>query len=386
METKKLLSFIHKLPVHIPPVKLSELSKTLLNRIIHQINLGRKEWKKERTYREEVLKEFPKGVDFQYIVEDIQEQIETFSKIGKKYSFMIGPRTFTIYVIYPYSSRISVKKIYSILNECVLKMYLWLYTASHFAPVGCSRELVIYWYLTEHKKELPKGSQTKIDRVHANTAFTMACPKETNNIYIFRKEEWFKVFIHETFHSLGLDFATLPDEYAKKAMFSIFPVSCDLRFYEAYTEVWAEIINVLFISLENGGNTISQMETYLLDEQIFSLFQNVKILNQQKIRYRELNTSRGKKYNEKTSAFSYYILKSIFIFFCNDFIEWCAMKNKGTIAFKKTPQNIIELVNFVRTKYQDPEYVKAIEELERWFSQTKYKGFEMDTLRMTIYA
>jgi len=62
------------------------------------------------------------------------------------------------------------------------------------------------------------------------------------------------------------------------------------------------------------------------------------------------------------------------------------MKNKGTIAFKKTPQNIIELVNFVRTKYQDPEYIKAIEELEGWFSQTKYKGVEMDTLRMTVYA
>jgi hypothetical protein len=337
------------------------------------------------TYQEYVLTEFPKDADFYHIVDEIREEIEMFSKIGKKYSFKIGSRPIVIYAIYPYNKRVDRGKTYKMLDESVQKMYCWLFAATHFAPKECSRELVVYWYLTDQKKRIPKKGDTTIDEVHANTAFTRACPTEANSIYIFRKEEWFKVFIHETFHSLGMDFAAMSDQYAKKAIFDIFPIQCDLRFYEAYTETWAEIINVLFVCIEKRGEfSYKTVEAFLENERMFSIFQKIKILQYNKMKYEDLFSP--STYKENTNILSYYILKSIFMFFCNDFIEWCAQKNKGTIAFKKTPLNIVFLVNFVKSKYDYPTYLYTIREMEKWFSKKENKGFEMGTMRMSIHG
>ena len=376
----------------ITPQKLSDKSKSLINKIADQIILGEKSWLSKRQYSEHVLgqDEFPKGVDFEYIDPEIREEIEMFSKIGKKYSFVVGGRTVDIYAVYPYKGSVNRPAIYHDLDESVKKMYIWLYTGGHFAPTDCSRELTIYWYLTAEKKMLPKIDREPIRALHANTAFTFACSPVPNSIYIYRKEEWFKVFIHESFHSLGLDFAKMPEGIANSAVFKIFDVSCDLRFYEAYTEAWAEIINVLFVCMENPG---SVFETLLNNERMFSLFQKTKILDHQKIKYRELFShllSKNQKvtknnYKEETPVFSYYILKSIMMFFYDDFIGWCIDNNLGSIAFVKSPENIKSLVSFIKGRFENPEYLKSIDEFERWFSVNGHKeADEMETLRMSI--
>ena len=389
MDSKKLLTFIKRHPLYDtqPPIQFSELSRTLLDKIVNQIHLGQNAWKLETTYNEHILgqDQFPKGADFYHIVDEIREEIEVFSKIGKRYSFTIGSRPIVIYAIYPYRTKVDTKKTFKLLDESVKKMYCWLYAANNFAPRECSREIVIYWYLTDRKKHIPKkGTNLPFDEIHANTAFTRACPIESNAIYIFRKEEWFKVFIHETFHSLGMDFASMSDEYAKKAMFEIFPVRCDLRFYEAYTETWAEIINILFLSMEkNGGLVYKNVETSLKCERMFSIFQKTKVLHHHKMNYRDICSPSN--YTENTNVFSYFILKSIFLFFCNEFVEWCALKNKGTVAFKKTPMNIIALVDFIKSKYKHPAYLYTIQQMEEWYSHANKKGFEMNTMRMSIH-
>jgi len=364
------------------PKKISGKSKALINKITDQILLGQDSWEHRRKYREHVLgeDEFPKGVDFEYIDPEIREEIERFSKVGKKYSFIVGGRAIVIYAVYPYSGVIHKTAIYKMLNESVKKMYIWLYAGSHFAPTECSRELTVYWYLTDKKKVLPEIDGEPIRSLHANTAFTFACSPVPNNIYIYRKEEWFKVFIHESFHSLGLDFAKMSEEIANSYIFKIFKVDCDLRFYEAYTETWAEIINVIFICMENPGLIF---EILMNNERMFSLFQKTKILNHQKMKYRSLLSKNN--YKEETPVFSYYILKSIIIFFYDDFIEWCVDNNRGSISFNKTPENIKSLVSFIKTRFENPEYLKSIDEFERWFSTNGHKDTdEMETLRMSI--
>jgi len=375
---------------NLPPIQLSQLSRSMLDKIIHQIYLGQKSLK-GGAITQKILgsNEFPKGKDYNNIVSEIRDEIENLPKIGKKYEFKIMNRSFIVYAIAPnYSIKTSSMSIYRMLNNALKKMYIWLYVATYFSPQECSRELTIYWYLTEHKKILPYNKEEPIDQIHSNTAFTYGCPLESNNIYIFRKEEWFKVFIHESFHSLGLDFSKMPQHTTQTAMFSIFPINCDLRFYETYTEMWAEIIQILFICLENKNSKqiYTQIEEYLQEERLFSLFQCIKILNHNKIKYRELSLKKySVKYRENTYVFSYYILKSICMFFYNDFIEWCARQNKGTIYFKKTQSNILSLVDFIKDKYNDPRYIDIINKLEQWFSTTNYNGFEMKSLRMSIH-
>jgi hypothetical protein len=391
-----LLQTIKKINIPVPPEHVSELSHTLIDKITFFMREGSKAYKKDTTFQETLLEstEFPKGPDFHYIVEEIRKEIETSVKIGKKYSFMIKERTFTIYAVYPYKTRIgSQKKIYHMLDRSVIKMYIWLYVLSHMAPVECSRELTVYWYATAHKKKLPERGA--MDQQHANTGFTQACPTGSNAIYLYRYEEWFKVFIHESFHSFGLDFANMPEK--TENLFAIFPVNCDLRFYESYTETWAEIIYMLFTSFvrvyEKGGKRGTQkktrttpFETMMENERKFSIFQKVKILRHHHLTYREL--CEGKvKYAENTPVFSYYILKSIFMYHYNDFIEWCMKKNRGTFVFKKTQLNVESLIDFVRSKYKEDEYMKSVEDMERWFSKhSATSGSEMQTLRMTIQA
>ena len=390
MDSGRILTFLKKLPITLSDEHLSPLSRIFMDKIIHQIHLGQNAWKTNTSYKEYILgpSEFPKGIHFHHIVDEIREEIETFRKIGKQYSFVIGERTFTIYIIVPYRTRVIAKRVYDYLDECVKKMFIWLYVATHFAPGECSRELAVYWYLTGHQKRLPSSKGAAVDEEHANTAFTMACPVgAANGIYIFRKEEWFKVFIHETFHSLGLDFARMPEESANQALFSIFPVRCDFRFYEAYTETWATILHSLILAMESKGSIYPKLENYLQKERMFSLFQKAKLLSHHHFKYEHLClTSTAGRYRENTQAFSYFILKSIMLFHYNDFIEWCAHKNKGIIAFKKIPSNVLSLVDFVRNNHKEVEYTKALESIENWISTSRYKGPEMETMRMTALA
>ena len=382
------VEFIKKNGFSIKPDKLSDTSRTLINKIVNQILLGQDSWKTNQTYREYRLgqDEFPKDVDFYHIVDEIRTEIEMFSKIGKKYSFIIGSRTFTIFAIYPYnpSMRISPTNIYKMLDENVIKMYIWLYVATQFIQGSeCSPQLTIYLYLTDHKKKIPKKSGEPLSEIHANTGFTMACPTVSNNIYIYRREEWFKVFIHETFHSLGLDFARMPEEIANREIFKMFSISCDLRFYEAYTETWAEIIHAIFVSMTPPSRVL---ESALNDERMFSLFQKTKLLKHHKMDYRELcSVSSQKRYNEKTAVFSYYFLKSIMMFYYNEFIEWCVENNGGTFAFKKTPANIISLTRFIKSHYNRQDYKENIENFEKWFSKNSHKDMiEMKSLKMSV--
>ena len=62
--------------------------------------------------------------------------------------------------------------------------------------------------MTPIKKVLPSSPFVILSPTHANTAVTTTCTAD-GEICLFRKEEIFKVFIHETFHSLGLDFSSM---------------------------------------------------------------------------------------------------------------------------------------------------------------------------------
>jgi hypothetical protein len=394
METKTLAFIKKNTKVKIPKVQLSDVSKQLIGKILSQMEFGVHSWKLNQTYREHVLQmnEFPTGPDYNYVIDEVKAELAVKNKIGKRYEFHIGSRKFTIYAIYPYSSRIQIKSIYEMLDAAVRKMYIWLFVANHFSSSECSPQITIYWYLTDQKKELP-NEPVPIDREHVNTAFTIACPTSANVIYIYRKEEWFKVLIHESFHSFGLDFSNMDETLTRREMFSIFPVECDLRFAETYAECWAEIINVVFICVNQyncNENTIDihklskQIESKMQNEILFSIFQMCKILKHYKLYYLELYTNPGKKYAEKSHVFSYYILKCILLFNYNEFMEWCVIHNGGSFDFQKSQENILSLIDMIHKKHAGTEFVTAVANMETWFSSTKQKGWMMDTMRMSI--
>jgi hypothetical protein len=117
------------------------------------------------------------------------------------------------------------------------------------------------------------------------------------------------------------------------------------------------------------------------DEILFSLFQLSKVLKHNKMTYTDLFVKNS--YKEKSNVFSYYVLKTIFIYFYNEFIEWTTNNNRGTLTFKKTQQNVLSLVEFIKSRYKNNEYLRTIYVLEKMIDNLP-DGDAMKTLRMSI--
>jgi len=232
---------------------------------------------------------------------------------------------------------------------CVKNMIAWLNYISEFASPKCAQTLQIYLLLTDAKKRMPDMDEDPIDEIHANTAFTTAC-SSANTIYIFRREEWFKVFMHETIHCFGLDFSALNTNGSNSSILSCFPAvnpTTDIRLYETFCEMWAEIFHLmfsLFLSKDGRCSPFSEtrFRTALQKEQIFSIYQSNKILKRAGYKYDELFMSDhppAKKYTEKTPAFSYYVLKSVLLWNFDKFIKWC-VKYAGRDSPEKRPEGV----------------------------------------------
>ena len=106
-------------------------------------------------------------------------------------------------------------------NKYVDTIIMWLYILNEYGSKKCSTTFTIFLYLTSLEKKLPTSNIDILDQINVNTAFTSTCPSDSE-IVIFRKEEWFKVFIHETFHSFGLDFSDMNNADATKFILTKF--------------------------------------------------------------------------------------------------------------------------------------------------------------------
>ena len=391
----------NKTGVFSEPVIMSETSMNMIIQIIQKMEHATKSWNAMDIQTTTIL-DVPKGDHYIHIIGEIKHILETNIPFGKKYSFSIGSRTFHINIVDFVSSLkpTNHEQTTAKMDAMIRKIYVWLFVCTSFSNAKCSPIINIYIYLTNKNKMLPK-MKIPLDTIHINTAFTTACSNNRNEIYIYRKEEWFKVLIHESFHSFGLDFAGMTEEKTNQQMFSIFPIKCDLRLYETYTETWAEIINVIFISVNSYSckeQSISMrklkhiIEKNMYNEMLFSAFQCVKVLHHNDFKYRELyemsNDSILKRmnYKENTNVFSYYILKSILIYHYNDFIEWC-YANNGSIKFEQSETNIFGFILFIKSKQKTNAFLRTIDFLENWFSKNKNKHAEkwvLQTTRMSI--
>ena len=105
-------------------------------------------------------------------------------------------------------------------------------------------------YLFNRCKEatLPSSNIHILDAININGGISNVCVQNSiSEIVIYRKEEWFKVLIHETFHNYGLDFSDLMINSMKEKVKKLFPIQSNMELFEAYTEFWGEIMNMGFI-------------------------------------------------------------------------------------------------------------------------------------------
>jgi len=292
-------------------------------------------------------------------------------------------------------------------HKYIDSIIMWLYILNQYASKECSKSLVIYLYFTSLEKTLPSSNIHILDEINVNTAFTTTCPKDSE-IVVFRKEEWFKVFIHETFHNFALDFSDMNNNDVHRCVLDIFKVNSDVNLYESYTEFWAEIMNALFCSFyslkdkTNIDEFISNAVIFIDFEITYSFFQLIKTLEFMGLTYKDLYSDshrsrvlRENLYKEKTNILSYYVIKTVLINNYQGLLHWCKTNNLSLLQFKKTLSNQNEYCNFIKKNYKSTNIINGINDTIEFVNNIEKKrnnglhkkkemNFIMNNMRMTI--
>ena len=262
-------------------------------------------------------------------------------------------------------------------NKYIRWILMWFYIANVYARKECSQELNVYIFMNSTEKTLPTSSIDPLNASHMNSGYTTCCTKDSS-IVIFRREEWFKVLLHETFHNFGLDFCSLDNKSIVKSLSTFFSVRSKFDVFEAYCEYWAITMNTLFIAYHideeqkiKSRFVINRFHELLKFERMFSMFQMIKILNHMSLVYDDVlthSTSLNKnktsevtiKYKERTNAFSYYVLKNVLMFHHAEFMCWNKTNNTSLLQFQNNTHVQERFVTFIHKHSHAMNFVAAI--------------------------
>lgn len=260
------------------------------------------------------------------------------------------------------------------------KITAWLQIAIRAKPDICGKELHIHLFMSTHKKEYA-ADNLSLDRKHVNTAHSTGCVEKAS-IGIFREEEWFKVFIHETFHSFGMSFNESHEDFLNVEFYQTISSTLprqDLRLYEVHCELMATIFNCLFKSYWEKTDFAKNVKM----EQDFSLYQCHKVLQTSSY----INPASLQEFNdivprekEQTSVFSYYLAKTILLLSIDDFIGFLSKHKTAFVVYEWKHDAValyIERIFNGFSKFKR-EYNHSMPFSGKW--QTKYAK----TMRMTI--
>jgi hypothetical protein len=418
--------------------------------------------------------------DINHIPRNLFREIRSAEKIGREITFCIEKRNIVVCILLPKpsTSNSEYSRLFTsndaadtFFHNCIQRIIIWLRVIIPFSGKSCSQSLNCYLFLSHSPKLLPSKSnklynegKATLGQTHANTAFTWPCEPQSN-IVLYRIEEWFKVFIHETFHTLGLDFSLMDtrelDDHVRSLLNRCISVS-EFCLYETYCEVWAEIIHSIFVAyftenapyifptnsatkklraISNNNHTpvifggigrisretpsafrienhprkplpvsriLAKAVKILHNERIFSIIQMNKVLSHSHLTYDTICSDSHVRHNytEQTPVISYYVLKSVLLFYMNDFVNWCATHNltsKHTLAlsnttshslfyFNKTNNTLREYGNLIESLYKLPEFAETVNiygiELANIVGAIEDKpanSLLANTMRMTMY-
>ena len=347
------------------------------------------------------LKELPKTelMDSNFMPEPIKDDI-LYNILGyMKTSININGVIVNIYYgFFNKSDFNSLKKIKKEIYEAIKIITFCLM----YSKLKSMKSLNVYLYLTKAEKKIPKNPVLVLGPNNCNSAVTFACATN-GRLMIYRKEEWKKVLIHELFHSLCLDFSGISYNKLKKNIKKIFDVQSDFEISESYSEFWATILNSCFISY-NLLDDVEDIDTFLLFtdfciqlERMFALFQMIKLLHFMGLRYTNLYKSdelssgfRKILYKEDTNVLCYYVIKTLLLFYNDDFLKWCMMNNNNIIRFDKSEQNLDKFYKFIQEKYNTESFDSSVNKMELFFKKMRAPFIKnihsnlVDTSRMTI--
>lgn len=258
-------------------------------------------------------------------------------------------------------------------------------------------------YLTNQKKELPDEKKSVFGSKEINSGST-----DYQTIQIWRKEEHYKLILHESIHFYNLDGSyNLFEENNKINLECHYQIERDTetRIFESYTEALTSFLNtfansyqIYYLHLNSKGSRQIKKEDYQIIKNIyqelwkferkFALIQIAKIhlhvfprssnFNDFIINPRECDKRRlqiKEKLKQNTSVLSYHILKGAVLFYDQKFINWIPDLKKPR------PSSLRKFVDFLVGLTHNKSFIDQINSIIKQLKNIKYDK----NLRMTFY-
>ena len=192
-----------------------------------------------------------------------------------------------------------------------------------------NRPITMYLILTHLKKQPPSSSIVGVKNV--NSGYT---DFSTNEILVWREEEFEKVIFHEMIHYMDLDVRNMAFDDKELPHHIDGPKS----YFEAFTDIWGNIFYFIYLSIITGksANSLFQIEYQFMKNQA-NLFN--KIFN--------LKDWKNKKtIKQNTPAFTYYILK---------FLIYKEIIKSGTLDILNNPRDL--LIKILSSDFKEEQFV-----------------------------
>jgi len=235
-----------------------------------------------------LFKDIVKGVGFPIILDSIFDQMNYYSK------YKVGYSIFWIYSSVLVDSSPIVADIFK-----VYKMMLGLAD-----PSLKNKEYVFHIFLVDNPKRYTTFSGELVGTPSTiNSGRTIG-----NKVFIWRKEEICKVFIHEMIHLLKLDlgpYRTAVNHKFSNLLNVTFTSSSVYSLHEAFTETLTKILYASFL----GAMRKTEFEYELELEVMWSLDQCARILHLNGVR----NVLGNFTLEQKTFMYEYYVLHALFM-------------------------------------------------------------------------
>ena len=265
---------------------------------------------------------------------------------------------------------------------------------------GKPKNISVLFCDTRFKKVMPAERGEVIGCKHVNSGSTTFTSSDSRFIHIWRKEECFKVYLHELLHAFNVENSSIRDPLIVEPLMRHFNVDIPLLLVgEAYVEAYATFINLIFYHVVDKNwspkkgytdteNEIAESFSYEVE---FATFQIAKLL------YHFGYQTTGKFYNKKgtfkippkwkedSNVFSYYIIKWGLL--CNicKMLETCEKKYR--LPCRIHEGNIDNFFDIIVRSWNKKRFTtvinKYIREMRHRKTSYKYIG---NTLRMTVYG
>jgi hypothetical protein len=187
----------------------------------------------------------------------------------------------------------------------------------------------MYLILTHLKKQPPSSSIVGVKNV--NSGYT---DFSTNEILVWREEEFEKVIFHEMIHYMDLDVRNMAFDDKELPHHIDGPKS----YFEAFTDIWGNIFYFIYLSIITGksANSLFQIEYQFMKNQanLFNKIFNLK------------DWATKKTIKQNTPAFTYYILK---------FLIYKEIIKSGTLDILNNPRDL--LIKILSSDFKEEQFV-----------------------------